>query len=427
MTDIVVASAIFITCFIFFVFGKPHRAIVAMVGAVAMMIAGMFLGFYTQEEALRAIDFNTIGLLAGMMVIVGVLRGTGFFRYLAIVGAKLAKGDPWKLLLSLGLLTAVISMLIDNVTTILLVAPVTMLISDILGINPLPILLAEVLLSNIGGVGTLVGDPPNIIIGSAAGFSFNSVVIHLMPVVGLVMGISLLLLRFIHGKALIGRSKNIERIVQMRAGEAVKDKRTLTKCLLALGAVLVLFILETRLNLKIAFIAFAGAALTLALVRPDLKKTFDQVEWPILIFFVGLFIIVGGLDETGVPRMLGQQLALFSYNPILITLLIIWISAIFCSFVNNIAYTVAMVPVIRHIAAMGMNSNPLWWGLALGAGFGGNGTPIGSAAGVVIMSLSEKSAHPITFRNWLKSGVTITLAACGVASLIMAVFFGWFE
>lgn len=427
MTNILVASAIFIICFILFVFGRPHRAIVAMVGAVAMMIAGMSLGFYTQEEALKAIDFNTIGLLAGMMVIVGVLRGTGFFRYLAIKGAKLAKGDPWKLLLSLGLLTAVTSMLIDNVTTILLVAPVTMLISDILGINPLPILLAEVLLSNIGGVGTLVGDPPNIIIGSAAGFSFNSVVIHLLPVVLLVMGISLLLLRFIHRKTLAGRSKNIERVMQMRAEEAVKDKRTLVKCLLALGVVLVLFYLETRLNLKTAFIAFLGAAFTLAMVRPDPKDALNQVEWPVLVFFLGLFIIVGGLDKTGVLRMLGQQLTLFSYNPILIALVIIWISALSCSFVNNIAYTVAMVPVIRHIAATGMAANPLWWGLAMGAGFGGNGTPIGSAAGVVIMSLSEKSARPITFGNWLKSGVIVTLVACGVASLIMAVFFGWFE
>ncbi len=427
MTNILVASAIFISCFIFFILGKPHRAIVAMVGAVAMTIAGMSLGFYTQEEALKAIDFNTIGLLAGMMVIIGVLRGTGFFRYLAIKGVKLAKGDPWKLMLSLGLLTAVISMLIDNVTTILLVAPVTMLISDILGINPLPILLAEVLLSNIGGVGTLVGDPPNIIIGSAAGFSFNSVVIHLMPMVLLVMGISLLFLRFIHRKTLADRSKNIERVVQMRAEEAVKDKRTLTKCLLALGVVLVLFYLEARLNLKTAFIAFLGATFTLAMVRPDLKKTFNQVEWPILLFFVGLFIIVGGLDKTGVLRMLGRRLAVFSSNPILITLVIIWLSALFCSFVNNIAYTVAMVPVIRHIAATGMNANPLWWGLALGAGFGGNGTPIGSAAGVVIMGLSEKSAHPVTFGNWLKSGVTVTLVACGVASLIMALFFGRFK
>jgi Na+/H+ antiporter NhaD/arsenite permease-like protein len=191
--------------------------------------------------------------------------------------------------------------------------------------------------------------------------------------------------------------------------------------------VLVLFILEARLNLKTAFIAFLGAAFTLAMVRPDLKETFNQVEWPVLVFFVGLFIIVGGLDKTGVLRILGHQLALLSYNPILITLVIIWVSAIFCSFVNNIAYTVAMVPVVRHIAATGMNPNPLWWALALGAGFGGNGTPIGSAAGLVIMTVSEKTAHPITFGNWLKSGIVVTLVAGGVASLIMAVFFGWFQ
>jgi len=427
MTNILVASAIFTTCFIFFIFGKPHRTIVAMVGAVAMMIAGMSLGFYTQEEALKAIDFNTIGLLAGMMVIVGVLRGTGFFRYLAIKGVKLAKGDPWKLLLSLGLLTAGVSMLIDNVTTILLVAPVTMLISDILGINPLPILLAEVLLSNVGGVGTLVGDPPNIMIGSAAGFSFNSFITHLMPIVLLALFIALLLLRFIHSKTLRSKPRSIERIMQISAQSAIRDKITLYKCLLALGVVLMLFILEARLGFRTSFVAFLGAAFVLVMVRPDPKEALNQVEWPVLVFFVCLFIIVGGLDKTGVLRMLGQQLALFSYNPILITLVIIWVSVIASSFVDNIPYTAAMIPVIRHIAATGMNANPLWWGLALGAGFGGNGTPIGSAAGVVIMSLSEKSGRPLTFGNWLKSGVVITLVTSGVASLIMAVFFGWFK
>ena len=427
MLNIIGASVIFVSCFIFFVMGRPDRTIVAMVGAVLMILFGTWRGFYDHQAAYLAIDYNTIGLLLGMMIIVGILRGTGFFRYLAIKGAKLAGGDPWKLLLILGLTTAFISMLIDNVTTILLIAPVTILVSDILRINPRPILLGEVILSNLGGVGTLVGDPPNIMIGSASGFSFNSFVIHLMPVVLLAMGIALLLFKVLYRKDLRSTSRQVERIIEMDESRAIKDKPTLFKCILALITVVVLFLLEEKLGLKSAFVALLGAVFTLIMVQPDVKKIFGEIEWPVLIFFGSLFIMVGGVDKSGVLGLLGTGLASLSSHPLAMSLLLIWISVVFSSLAGNIPYTAAMIPVVGHIAAGGFNPNPLWWGLALGAGFGANGTPISSAAGVLIVEMSDKTKSPITFRNWFKSGTLITVISAVLASLVFIFFFSWFN
>ena len=427
MLNIIGASLIFVSCFIFFVMGHPHRTIVAMLGAVLMVLFGSWRGFYDHQAAYLAIDYNTIGLLFGMMIIVGILRGTGFFRYLAIKGAKLAGGDPWKLLLILGLTTAFVSMLIDNVTTILLIAPVTILVSDILKINPRPLLLGEVLLSNLGGVGTLVGDPPNIMIGSASGFSFNSFIIHLMPVVLLAMGIALLLFKVIYRKDLHSTSRRVEQIIEMDESRVIKDKPTLFKCILALITVVVLFLLEEKLGLKSSFIALLGAVFTLIMVQPDVKKIFGEIEWPVLIFFASLFIMVGGVDKSGILRLLGTGLGSLSSHPLEMSLLLIWISVVFSSLAGNIPYTAAMIPVVGHIAAGGFNPNPLWWGLALGAGFGANGTPISSAAGVLIVEMSDKTRSPITFRNWFKSGTITTVVSAVLASLVFIFFFSWFN
>jgi len=427
MLNIIGASLIFVSCFVFFVIGRPHRTIVAMLGAVLMVLFGTWRGFYDYQAAYLAIDYNTIGLLFGMMIIVGILRETGFFRYLAIKGAKLAGGDPWKLLLILGLTTAFISMLIDNVTTILLIAPVTILVSDIIKINPRPVLLGEVILSNLGGVGTLVGDPPNIMIGSASGFSFNSFIVHLMPVVLLAMGISLFLLKAIYRKDLHSTSRRVEQIIEMDESRVIKDKPTLFKCILALITVVVLFLLEEKLGLKSSFIALLGAVFTLIMVQPDVKKIFGEIEWPVLIFFASLFIMVGGVDKSGILRLLGTGLGSFSSHPLEMSLLLIWISVVFSSLAGNIPYTAAMIPVVGHIAAGGFNPNPLWWGLALGAGFGANGTPISSAAGVLIVEMSDKTRSPITFRNWFKSGTITTVVSAVLASLIFIFFFSWFN
>jgi len=392
-----------------------------------MMIFGISRGFYTQEMALEAIDFNTIGLLLGMMVLIAILKRSGFFRYLAIKGVKLARGEPWKLLVILGLITAFVSMVMDNVTTILLMAPVTLLISDILAINPLPLLVGEVVLSNLGGVATMIGDPPNIMIGSASKFTFNSFIIHLMPISLFAMGISLISLKIIFRPYLIKKEERVHQVLQMRENEAIKDKKILMNCILALASVLTLFATEKIHHLKPAFIAILGAIIALVLVRPEPDEILSEVEWPVLFFFASLFIIVGGVDNTGILKLIGKSLRGVSSHPLILSLVIIWVSTFFSAFVDNIPYTATMIPVIKHLGALGVNTTPLWWALAIGAGFGGNGTPIGSSAGVVVMGLTDRTSHPITFKSWIKSAGIVCLLTTLLASVVFVLKFDWFS
>lgn len=428
MLNIIISLSIFTISFIFFVYGQIHRTIVALVGATLMVIFGSLRGFYTQQQALEAIDFDTLGLLFGMMTIVVILRRTGFFRYLAIKGAKMARGDPWKLLVALGLITAFVSMIIDNVTTVLLITPVTLLVSDILGINPLPILMGEITLSNIGGIGTLVGDPPNIMIASASSFRFNDFLVHLMPISLIAIGVDLILLKALYSPYLVSRKEErMQKILQMNEWEAIKEKRVLLKCILALIIVVILFVTEEIHNLRSSFIAIIGAAITLILVRPDPKEVFSQIEWPVLLFFAGLFVIVGGVDRAGFLKILAKIIHSFSSEPLVLTFLIIWLSFILSSLIDNVPYTAAMIPIIKHIATLNINTNPIWWGLAVGVGLGGNGTPIGSSAGVVVMGLTERTKHPLTFKEWLKYGSVLALVTTAVASVVMLIGFEWFS
>ncbi len=426
MLNVYGSLLIFITCFIIFAYGRIHRTVAAMLGATAMLIFGTSRGFYTQEMAVNAIDFNTIGLLFGMMIIVAVLRQTGFFRYLAIKGVKLAKGDPWKLLVALGFITAFVSMIIDNVTTVLLISPMTLLISDILGISPVPILIGEVILSNVGGVATMVGDPPNIMIGSASGFTFNSFIMHLMPISLLASGVSLIALKIIFASQLQKRKDKIRQILHMREKEAIRDKISLLKCLLILAFVVALFATEEIHGIKPALDAILGAALTLIIVRPKVKEVFSRVEWSILLFFGALFVMVGGVDKAGTLKIFGSKLQYVSSNLLSLSLIFLWVSFVLSAFVDNIPYTAAMIPVIKHLKISGLDIEPLWWALAIGAGFGGNGTPVGSSAGVIVMGLSEKTKFPFTFKDWIRSAGVISLLTGAVATLVFIVCFSWF-
>lgn len=427
MLNIIVSLAIFATCFVLFVSEWVHRTIAAMAGATVMLIFGMSRGFYTQNMALQAIDFNTIGLLLGMMIIVAILKRSGFFRYLAIKGVKLARGEPWKLLVILGLITAFVSMVLDNVTTVLLMAPVTLLISDILAINPIPLLVGEVVLSNLGGVATMIGDPPNIMIGSASRFTFNSFILHLMPVALLAMVVSLIALRVIFGSYLVKKEERVNKVLQMNEREAIKNKRILRDCILALAIVLALFASEKIHHIKPAFIALLGAIITLVLVRPKPDEILSEVQWSVLFFFAGLFIIVGGVDKTGILKIVGESLRGISSHLLILSLVIIWMSTFLSAFVDNIPYTATMIPVVKHLGALGVNIDPLWWALAIGAGFGGNGTPIGSSAGVVVMGLADRTPHPITFKTWIKSAGMVCLLTTVLATMIFVLGFGWFS
>lgn len=418
--NIIGALVIFIIAFYFIISGKINRAIISFTGGIAMIVFGTLFNFYSQKDALYSVDFNTIGLLLGMMIIVNILKTSGIFSYLAVRMAKISRGEPWRLMLLMGLTTAFLSMLVDNVTTLILVAPITILVSDILGISPLPTLLAEVLLSNIGGVGTMVGDPPNMLIGSAAGFSFNAFIVNLFPKVLLVMVLALFILRFIFRKELEKKSRSVDAVMNLDERSSIRDSNIMVKGLVSLLLVFALFVLQEFLGLYPSFIALLGAAFCFIMVRPDPSKILSEVEWPVLLFFSGLFVLIGGIKATGILSWLaGRYVLLSEYNLVASRLFLLWCSAILSGILGAVPFTIVMIPIIQSVVGLGADTSSLWWILALGVGLGGNSTPVGTAAGVLGMSLSEKSRSPIDFKIWLKSGTIVMLASILFISAII--------
>lgn len=423
-TTYLVSGAIFLITFIAILRERVDRTIVAMAGGGAMLVAGMLLGFYSEEAALEAIDFNTLGLLLGMMVLVALLSGTGFFQYLAIYTAKMSRGNPWTLLLILGGITTILSMFLDNVTTIILIAPVSILIAEILGISPVPFLISEALLSNTGGVSTLVGDPPNILIGSAANFSFNDFLIRLAPIVLVAWLAALITLRYLFRNDLPKKSRNAKALAHLDEREALHDRRSLARTLIVLGAVVILFFLHTALHIAPAVVAMLGAAVALLWVQPEIDKVLKEIEWSTLLFFASLFVLVGGLNSSGLLNEVAKILTGLAQTDLLISgMALIWGAAILSAIVDNIPFTIVMIPIIQSLGAQGVDITPLWWALALGAGFGGNGTPIGSSANVIAVKLSERTRSPITTRRWLRTGLPVMFVTCVVATVLYALTF----
>lgn len=426
MKAMAVSGVVFVATLVLILSERVHRTIVAVAGAVAMVALGMAMKFYSQEKALAAVDFNTLGLLFGMMVMVSMLGKTGFFEYLAIVTAKRSGGSPWRLFVFLGTVTTVASLFLDNVTTVVLIAPVTLLIAEILGINPIPFLMAEALLSNTGGVATLVGDPPNIMIGSAANLSFTDFLIHLGPLVFAAWLVVLLVLGFIFRRELSQRPREIEALMKLDEREALHNPEAMRRLLLVLGGVITLFFTHHRFHLIPAFIAMAGAGASLLWVRPDVDEILKGVEWSVLVFFAALFVLVGGLESSGLLGLVARGIiGPARHNLLFTSVAVIWIGAIVSALVDNIPFTIIMIPVIQGLGVEGINMAPLWWALALGAGFGGNGTPIGSTASVVVVTFSEKTKTPITFRTWIKSGTLAMVAACFVVTILFVLTFGY--
>lgn len=423
-----VSSLIFLVTLAVILSERVHRTTAALVGAAGMVIVGTAMDFYTQEEAVQAIDFNTLGLLLGMMVLVQLLEKTGFFQYLAIVAGKRSGGRPWLLLVILGTTTTFLSMVLDNVTTIILIGPITILIADILGIAPVPLLLSEALLSNIGGVATLIGDPPNVIIGSAARFAFVDFLTHLAPLVLVAWLVSLLALRFLFRKELAQKPTDIEALFNLNEREALQDQGQMRRLLLVLGGVVLLFFLHDQFHLLPATIAMGGAAIALLWTEADIEETMKQVEWGVLLFFLALFVVVGGLEASDTLNMLAAGIGrLARENLLLASLSLLWLAAGVSAVVDNIPFTIAIVPLIHNLGALGITTTPLWWTLALGAGFGGNGTPLGSTAGVITVSLSDRTRSPITMKTWLRYGLPVMFITCAVASLLFVFFFAWMK
>ena len=418
----IVAIIIFLSTFYFIISGKLNRAIASFIGALVMIVAGVLMGFYSQEEAFSMVDFNMMGLLIGMMIIVSICKKTGFFSYIAVKTAKASKGSPLRLMIMMGFITAFLSMILDNVTTIILIIPITILICDIMGISPLPIILSEIVMSNIGGVGTLIGDPPNMMIASAANFSFNDFLVHLFPIVIVSMALGLLILAFIFRKDVLKKPKDFRPISSIDEKAAIRDVAGFRKVVFSLGVVFALFIVQKKFGFHHSLIALIGAGIALLLVKPNIEEVMKDIEWPILIFFGSFFVLVGGLERTGILSLLAEKVVtLASINLNLAKISVLWLSAISASLVDRIPFTTAMIPIIKHVGELGIKVDSLWWVLALGVGFGGNGTPIGSIVGVVGLSMSEKTNAPIDFKVWLKTATLVMLATVLFVSFLIVI------
>lgn len=423
--EFIISLAIFVITFGLIISEKVHRTVIGFFGAMAMLLFGIAGGFYHPKEALAAIDFNTIGLLMGMMVIIAILEETGAFQYLGIFTAKKTKGNPWMLVVALGTLTTVLSLILDNVTTIILIVPVTIIITKIIKINPVPILMAEALLSDTGGVATLVGDPPNIMIGSAANFSFNTFLTHSLPVVFFAWLATLITLKIVYRKEMKQEPQNIDELMKMDEKEAITDKNTLKIIVFVLLIVIGLFFVHSKVHLAPSVVALIGAALALVFVSPkkDPQKIFEKIELSVLVFFASLFVIVGGLEHAGVLEHVAQFIISGGVdNMVMTAIIVLWASAILSALVDNIPFTVAMIPVIASLQAQGVEVNLLWWALVFGVGFGGNGSPIGSTANVIVVSKSEQTDTPITFKSWFKSGTAAMIVTCIVATVAILLF-----
>jgi Na+/H+ antiporter NhaD/arsenite permease-like protein len=399
-----IAVVIFVAAYALIISEKVHRTIVGIVGAMLMILCGIL----SQEVAIHHIDFNTLGLLIGMMTIVNITAETGLFNFLAIWAAQRVKANPMKLLLALALLTAVCSALLDNVTTVLLTVPVTFSITSQLKVDVKPFLIAQILASNIGGTATLVGDPPNIMIGSAVGLSFMDFIIHLTLPAIIIFAVTVFLLEMIYGKSLHTTPELQEQVMKLNAAKQISNKPLMKKCLVVLALTMSLFVAHSALGLESATAALSGAGLLLLITftrdEEMIAKVLSKVEWTAIFFFAGLFILVGGLVETGVIKWLAEEGIKITHGSVEGTaILILWMSALASAFVDNIPFVATMIPLIKDMGAMGLsNLEPMWWSLALGACLGGNGTLIGASANVVVASMAAQHGRQISFIGFMK-------------------------
>ncbi|MFH1406667.1 MAG: ArsB/NhaD family transporter [Candidatus Omnitrophota bacterium] len=406
MNDLIIGTTIFIITLVAILLDKMHRMIVALVGAVAMLV--FLAGRYSQKEAFAAIDFNTIFLLLGMMILVDILKKSGIFQYLAIKFAKLGKGEPSLLIILLPILTAIMAAFMDAVTAVLLIAPITFVIVDALGLHPVPFLLAEGMAANIGGTATLVGDPPNVMIGSAAGLSFMDFVTNVGPVTVIVLLAFAISIRYLFRKELFILSELKEMVLAFDEKKAILDVKLMRKGAIVMGLVIIAFIFHDKLHLEVATIAMGGAALMFLVARANPSEVLKSLDWPTLLFFMSFFIVVGGLEKVGTIALLANgTVKITKGNPTLMSMLMLWFSAFASSMVDNIPYTATMIPLVRTLTTTSIA--PLWWALSLGTCLGGNGTLIGASSNIAIAGISEKEGYPITFKTFMKYGMPLMI------------------
>ena len=416
MPEMWLAGCIFLITYAVIVTERVHRTVAALVGGLTMIL----LGVVDQTDAFHAVDWNVIFLLVGMMIIADLLRQTGVFQWIAVQAVRLGRGDPFRILIILSLITAIASAFLDNVTVVVLVAPVTLFMADRLRMSPRPFLIAEILASNIGGTATLIGDPPNILIGSAARIDFVTFAAHMTPISALILLAFLLLAYVLFRKDLRLAAVHSVDVAALDTAGLITNLLLLRRSLVVVAGVVLGFLVHGVLHLQPATIAMAGATALLLWTRSEPHQVLREIEWTTLFFFIGLFITVEAVVAVGLIDAVARGvLSLTGGNLPLTALLLLWLSAVASGIVDNIPYTAAVIPIV-HSLGQAMPVEPLWWSLALGACLGGNATLVGASANVVIASLAERSGHPISFRRFLGYGLLTTLV-----SLVLATLYVW--
>lgn len=416
----IIAVAVFLIVILLIISERVHRTAAAMAGAVVLILTGVM----SADKALSYIDFNTIGVLVGMMIFVAIVRRSGMFEYIAVRAAKAVHGDPWKIMVAFTLITAVLSAILDNVTTVLLVGPMSIAIARMLKIDPVPFLMGQILASNVGGTATLIGDPPNIMIGSAAHLSFMDFLENTGFSVLFILAVLILLMKIVYEKKIEMGTVDTSAIEKLDPSKSITNRALMRKGIIVLICVIVGFMFHDKLGIESSVIALTAAAVMLIIGREDVNEAIQDVEWTTILFFMSLFVVVGGLTETGIIKELASKIInATDGHPMVTMLVLLWASALLSSILDNIPFVATLIPLILAMQADGMDVTSFWWAISLGACLGGNGTMIGASANVVLSDISTKHGYPITFKSYLKVGMPFMLLSIVISTVFLVVKF----
>ena len=417
----IVAVAVFLIVILLIITERVHRTAAAMAGAMVLILTGVM----SADKALSYIDFNTIGVLVGMMIFVAIVRRSGMFEYIAVRAAKAVHGDPWKIMVAFTLITAVLSAILDNVTTVLLVGPMSIAIARMLKIDPVPFLMGQILASNVGGTATLIGDPPNIMIGSAAHLSFMDFLDNTGFAVLFILAVLILLMKIVYEKKIELGTVDTGAIEKLDPSKSITNRALMKKGIIVLICVIVGFMFHDKLGIESSVIALTAAAVMLIIGREDVNEAIQDVEWTTILFFMSLFVVVGGLTETGIIKELASKIIdATDGHPMVTMLVLLWASALLSSILDNIPFVATLIPLILAMQADGIDVTSFWWAISLGACLGGNGTMIGASANVVLSDISTKHGYPITFKSYLKVGMPFMLLSIVISTVFLVVKFG---
>ena len=419
-TTQIIAILIFVLTMLAIMTERVHRMTAALAGAVVMIV----LGVMDIETSIKYIDADTICILVSMMIFVAVVKKSGLFEYIAVKAAKLSGGRPWVIMISFMLITAALSAFLDNVTTVLLVGPMTFAVTKALKLDPVPFIITEIMASNIGGTGTLIGDPPNIMIGSSAHLSFVDFILNVGPPVLLVLGATITSFYFIYGRKYPKVAEDFQELMIMDESKKIRDRTLMIKSVVMIVLLITAFSCQDLLGLSSAIIALFFAVVMLLIGKQEIDRVIDEVEWPSIVFFIGLFIVVGGLQDSGVISLLANLIVdATAGRPVMTMIIVLWSSALLSSFLDNIPFVATMIPLILTIESMGVTIEPLWWALSLGACLGGNGTLIGASANVVLSGIAARQGYHVRFREYMKVGFPLMLMSVGICTAYLCLRF----